>query len=103
MNEVDGPHPALEFADNGGHEEIASHPDAGPVECDKGCRGGGDAGLHVDEAMGVDDAVFYLEIPRIAFEVHGDGINVHVAVEHDGLAAACALHLVVEVGAAGFI
>ena len=37
------------------------------------------------------------------YEIHGDGINVQVAVEHDGLAAACALHLVVEVGAAGFV
>ena len=103
LYEVDGPYPTLQFADNGGHEEVASHWDAGPVERDKGGRGSGDSGLHVDEAMGVDDAVFYLEFPRIAFEVHGDGINVHVAVEHDGLAAAGALHLVVEVRAAGFI
>ena len=70
LDKVNGPYSALQLADDGSHEEIASHTDAGAVERDKCCRCGGDAGLHVDEAMGVDHAVFDLEVPRIAFEVH---------------------------------
>ena len=103
LDKVNGPYSALQFADDGSHEEIASHTDAGAVERDKCCGGGGDAGLHVDEAMGVDHAVFDLELPGVTLKVERNGVDVHVAVEHDVLAAARAFHLVVEVGAARLI
>ena len=53
--------------------------------------------------MAVEEAILLRALPRVAGETEGNGINIQVAVVHDGLAAAGSIHAVDEIGAAGFI